>query len=697
MKSEEAENNEEIKKSQDGPERKDSQEKLHEGTNKIESEGHPLEVNANLNQQEVHEQRVGEEVGDAQQPRLVVKEITYSKGLSEDSQEQNNIKYMTLKKRDSQDEVDSLPQDETPQDEQPKEKIEDEDHEKPQEPQLKAETEAKFVEPKLRDEEEQQQQMHSEHNEEEVDRDREAEEEGENREVIQVQENEIHDNEGGDVEKKETTKGEESVEGHVNEEDNLQGKEEVHQIDHDYEEHQQEEVGGDHVEEGDFIERSKNEDNAEGEEEHIEGEEEHLEGEDEHVEGEEHAGEEQVEGEGEGEGEEEGDEEREREGEEAELEGEEQMEGDEQMEEQMQEEEGEQENEEGNEHISNDGQANQGNWNRPQVSSVEEISGQNLNFHNLNQVMGNINANINTNINNMQNVVNQVTSQGGMGGMFKQTNIVKTQITKDNGNIVNYQREQKIIRETPDQTQVRTQTQTQMPQQNVNYGAVISEYPQQYATHEIDNFVNNQRNIMSNAVNQNQNDLRTNIGNRHIQSYGQFEQNIDPMMYSFGPNSRASGGQNATPSSGNQNIANSSDFLMSSMKNNGNMNMNANVGLQQSEFTLLQNNDLGLNNNIDNIMNQNGGYYMSSVSNNVRVVSGPTQMVNDMGRITTTNYQSEINNNLPYIQATSPSQESGSRREPTDGDSKKKKNEEDMKHEEISDFPLEPRDSRRKN
>ena len=125
--------------------------------------------------------------------------------------------------------------------------------------------------------------------------------------------------------------------------------------------------------------------------------------------------------------------------------------------------------------------------------------------------------------------------------------------------------------------------------------------------------------------------------------------------------------------------------------------MNANVGLQQSEFTLLQNNDLGLNNNIDNIMNQNGEYYMSSVSNNVRVVSGPTQMVNDMGRITTTNYQSEINNNLPYIQATSPSQESGSRREPTDGDSKKKKNEEDMKHEEISDFPLEPRDSRRKN
>ena len=339
--------------------------------------------------------------------------------------------------------------------------------------------------------------------------------------------------------------------------------------------------------------------------------------------------------------------------------------------------------------MSNDGKGNQGNWKRPQVSSVEEISGQNLNFHNLNRVMGNINANINTNINNMQNVVNQVSSQGGMGGMVKQTKIVKTQITKDNGNIVNYQREQKIIRETPEQTQVQVQTQTQMPQGNANYGAVISEFPQQYATHEIDNFVNNQLNIMSNAVNQNQNDLRTNIGNRHIQSYGiQFEQNIDPMMYSFGPNSRASGGQNAAASSGNENVANSSDILMSSLKNNGNMNMNI---------------DLGLNNNIDNTMNKNGGYYMSSVSKNVRVVSGPTQMVNDIGGITTTNYQSEINNNMPFIKAASPSQESGSKREPVDGDSKKKKNEEDMKHEEdvkheeISDFPLGPRDSRRKN
>ena len=56
MKSEEAENKEEIKKSQDVPERKDSQVIQLERTNKIESEDHPLEVNANINQQEVYEQ-----------------------------------------------------------------------------------------------------------------------------------------------------------------------------------------------------------------------------------------------------------------------------------------------------------------------------------------------------------------------------------------------------------------------------------------------------------------------------------------------------------------------------------------------------------------------------------------------------------------------------------------------------------------
>ena len=72
MKSEEAEHNEEIKKSQDGPERKDSQDIEQKRTNIIESEDHTFEVNANINKQEVHEQRVGEEVGDAQQPRFVV-------------------------------------------------------------------------------------------------------------------------------------------------------------------------------------------------------------------------------------------------------------------------------------------------------------------------------------------------------------------------------------------------------------------------------------------------------------------------------------------------------------------------------------------------------------------------------------------------------------------------------------------------
>ena len=368
----------------------------------------------------------------------------------------------------------------------------------------------------------------------------------------------------------------------------------------------------------------------------------------------------------------------------------------------MKEEENEQENEEGNEQIPNDGRVGQLNWNRPQVSSVEEITGQNLNFHNMNQVMGmQNNLNINANINNIQNTGNQIETPGGM---VTQTKIVKTQITKDsNNNIVDYQRQQKIIRETPHQAPM---------QQNVNYGAAaLNQYSQQYMNHQVDNFINNQMNNMSNAINQNQNpflgmpqisstgqhnqnDLRTNIGNRHIQSYAiRYEQNVDPMMYSFGGKSASNETQKPAAPVGIEhadNVVSNSDFIISSMNNNDNINMGA---LQQSGYTLFQNNNLGINNNIDNIMNQNGGFYMN---NNYQMMSRTNQNINESGRFGA-NVQSEINKKVQYIQVTSSNQASGSIKEPLDGSSKKKKKEEEMKHAEISDFPLEPRDSRRKS
>ena len=314
----------------------------------------------------------------------------------------------------------------------------------------------------------------------------------------------------------------------------------------------------------------------------------------------------------------------------------------------------------------------------------------------MNQVMGmQNNQNINANINNIQNTGNQIATQGGM---VTQTKIVKTQITKDgNNNIVDYQRQQKIIRETPHQAPM---------QQNANYGAAaLNQYSQQYMTHQVDNFINNQMNNMSNAINQNpflgmpritsneqhnQNDLRANIGNRHIQSYAiRYEQNVDPMMYSFGGNSASSTTQNPAAPVGNEHV-NNSDFAISSMNNNDNMNTGA---FQQSGYTLFQNNNLGINNNIDNIMNQNEGFYMN---NNYQMMSGTNQNINNSGRFGA-NVQSEINKNVQYIQVTSSNQASGLRKEPLDGGSKKKKKEEETKHAEISDFPLEPRDSRRKS
>ena len=78
------------------------------------------------------------------------------------------------------------------------------------------------------------------------------------------------------------------------------------------------------------------------------------------------------------------------------------------------------------------------------------------------------------------------------------------------------------------------------------------------------------------------------------------------------------------------------------------------------------------------------------------MMSGTNQNINNSGRFGA-NVQSEINKNVQYIQVTSSNQASGLRKEPLDGGSKKKKKEEEMKHAEISDFPLEPRDSRRKS
>ena len=283
------------------------------------------------------------------------------------------------------------------------------------------------------------------------------------------------------------------------------------------------------------------------------------------------------------------------EGEEAELEGEEQVEGEEQMEGQEQEEEVEQENED--EEVPEDGQIERNSMNRPQVSSVEEIKGQNINFQNIQNMN-------NANINNIQ------TSQGTSNQFKIKAQIVQTQITKGN-----------------DQSK----------------------------------------------------DLRSNIGIRRIQPISSLnnEQSRDPMMYSFGGKSSS-----ATQNLGNSEIknidnVNNSDFLISSIKNN-------NLGTQEGGAALGQNSKL---------INQSGGYIMSNI---VRVVSSSNREISEGERVTA-NFGGEINRNSSQSnQVRSSNKFSSSKREPVDGDSKKKQAEINIKQAEVSEFPLEPRDSKRK-
>ena len=278
------------------------------------------------------------------------------------------------------------------------------------------------------------------------------------------------------------------------------------------------------------------------------------------------------------------------EGEEPELEGEEQVE--EQMEGQEQEEEAEQENED--EEVPEDGQIERNSMNRPQVSSVEEIKGQNINFQNIQNMN-------NANINNIQ------ASQGTSNQIQIKAQIVQTQVTKGT-----------------DQSK----------------------------------------------------DLRSNIGIRRIQPISSLnnEQSRDPMMYSFGGKSSS-----ATQNLGNSEIKNidNSDFLVSSIKNN-------NLATQEGGAALAQN---------SKIINQSGGYIMSK---NVRVVSSSNAVISEGERVTA-NFGGEINRNTSQSnQVRSSNKFSSSKREPVDGDSKKKQAEEDAKQGEVSEFPLEPRDSRRK-
>jgi len=181
----------------------------------------------------------------------------------------------------------------------------------------------------------------------------------------------------------------------------------------------------------------------------------------------------------------------------------------------------------------------------------------------------------------------------------------------------------------------------------------------------------NQVNIQrQQQIHSNQNIVRNAQMTQNIQASGsikyeqQNSQSRDPMMYSFGAKSASSVSAQKLAGSGNKNAVNldNNDFLLSSLTNQ--------------------------NNNLGNIQLSQSGVGVSTTQTNVKMVS--SNIVVSTGRVTG-DFGGEINRS--EAEKLSPS----SRKEPTDGDSKKKQGEEEPKKEDVSDFPIEPRDSKRKD
>ena len=175
----------------------------------------------------------------------------------------------------------------------------------------------------------------------------------------------------------------------------------------------------------------------------------------------------------------------------------------------------------------------------------------------------------------------------------------------------------------------------------------------------------------------NQNIVRNAQMTQNVQTSGsikyeqQNSQSRDPMMYSFGAKSASSVSAQKLAGSGNKNAVNldNNDFLLSSLTNQ--------------------------NNNLGNIQLSQSGVGVSSTQTNVKMVS--SNIVVSSGKVTD-NFGGEIiRSEAEYGQVNAGKLSPSSRREPTDGDSKKKQGEEEPKKEDVSDFPIEPRDSRRKN
>ena len=137
-------------------------------------------------------------------------------------------------------------------------------------------------------------------------------------------------------------------------------------------------------------------------------------------------------------------------------------------------------------------------------------------------------------------------------------------------------------------------------------------------------------------------------------------QNKDPMMYSFGQKSPSSSGQNLMN-------AENSDFLVSSLRNQNNQNVvESKMVVSSSQVSNGQ------------VVNSSKVVIRSSSSN-----SGA-----QMGQISLSGSKKGLS---------SPGQEVRTKKEPLDTDSRKKKLEEneDIKKE-INEFPIEPRDSKKK-
>ena len=573
--------------------------------------------------------------------KAYIKEVVYTENQETQDENKVRLRYITLKKKEDQDEVDSQPQDDQPQDEQPQDEQPREQFQEQEindEQQMKAEGQGK-LEQKI---ESQQIQVENIQHEENI-------KEDDKKEEIKVKESDINQEE---IEGEGEHQGEEYEEEHPQEqikgEEHAEEEEHIERAEHGEGEEQIEGEEGQYEEDGNeaHMEGEEGQFEEDGNEAHMEGEEgqydddgneAHMEGE-EYVNGEEHIErEEYIEGdhiEGEGEGEEH-------------IEGEEHFEGDHHIE--------ENELNQKQDNMENDQrQEVQKEQEEPQrlVSLVEEVTGQNINAQNMNQAsMGIQNqlesgANLsNTNL-NRANVVNNQTQI--------RTQIIQTQINNGNINQINIQRQQQIFGQSP-----MVQAQIQGYAQNI----ISSDKGQ---------------NLVRNAQ-----QFPQNIQTDSSINYEQNVQNVDPMMYSFGGKSATSAGKYLA-SSGNKNFIsmnqreiNNSDFLVSSLTNQN----TENIGIKQSQFTFGQHSNIRSISSSNNTLNNMGG-----ISGNFGGEMKKSEIqYSEMGIIG--NQGVELNSN----------QGSGLKREPVDRDSKKKQNEEETNKIEANDYPLEPRDSKRNN